>query len=220
MAIIIQKKEVRYLISNNLLTQCKQEFDLNLHRHQKMQNYYDGYTDAMINYKMVTKRSNNKINCNFIQKFINEEAAYCCGNPITYGSYTNDSQVIEDIRLNFKHWKTGHTKELCKKALIYNKAYELYYIDSNGLFNSLICTPQDSYVLEDDFGNIQLFIRFFYKKFDESKTLYADVYDNNSITHYTVSGSSFTLIPGSTVDENIFSKVPVSIVKIGSYYEC
>ncbi|MDF2884748.1 MAG: phage portal protein family [Clostridiaceae bacterium] len=207
------------MIDNNLLTQCKTDFDLKLHRYQKMRRYYDGYTDAMLNYKMVTKRSNNKINCNFIQKFINEEANYCCGNPVTYSSHTNDSNIIEDIRLNFKHWKTGHDKELCKQALIYNEAYELAYVDSNGLFNSLICTPQDSYILEDDFGNIELFIRFFYKKFDESRTLYADVYTDTDITHYTCTGSSFQLIKDSNVDANIFSKVPVSIVRVGSYYE-
>ncbi len=207
------------MINNNLLTQCKTDFDLKLHRYETMRRYYDGYTDAMLHYQMVTKRSNNKLSCNFIQKFVNEEASYCCGNKITYSSHSNDSNVIEDLRLNFKHWNTNHDKELCKEALIYNEAYELYYIDSDGLFNSLICTPRDSYILQDDFGNIELFIRFFSKKFDESKTLYADVYTNEDITHYTCVGSSFELIKGSKVDENIFSKVPVSIVKIGSYYE-
>lgn len=207
------------MVDNDLLSKCKTDFDLNLYKYEKMQRYYDSYTDAMENYKMVTKRSNNKINCNFMQKFINEESSYCCGNPVTYTSHTNDSNVIEDLRINFKHWSSSHDKELCKQALIYNEAYELYYVDSNGLFNSLLCTPRDSYILVDDFGNIELFIRFFRKKFDGSKTLYADVYTDSDISHYTCTGSSFQKIPDSTVDANIFSKVPVSIVKIGSYDE-
>lgn len=207
------------MVDSKLLTQCKLDFDTNLHRYQTMKRYYDGKTNAMIDYKMITKRSNNKISCNFIQKFINEESSYCCGNPVTYTSHSNDSDIMEDIRINFKHWSAGHDKGLCKQALIYNEAYELYYVDANGLFNSLICTPRDSYILRDDFGNIELFIRFFSKKFDKSKILYADVYSDSDITHYTCTGSSFEIIKDSKIDENMFSKVPVSIVRIGSYHE-
>lgn len=203
-----------------LLSKCKQDFDLQLYNYQKMQSYYNGQTDAMINYQMITDRANNKINCNFIQKFINEESSYCCGNKITYTSHSGNSQEIEDIRNNFRHWSEKHDKELCKQALIFQSAYELYYIDSNGLFNSMVCTPLNSYALQDYFGNIQFFIRFFTKKFDDSKTLYADVYaDDKSITHYTVMGSTFTQIPDSKIDSYIFSKVPVSVVNLGSIYE-
>lgn len=184
-----------------------------------MQKYYDGHTEAMENYKMITKRANTKVHCNFIQKFINEEASYCMGNKITYSSHSNNQNVIEDLRLNFRHWKEKHNKELCKQSLIFNEAYELYYIDSDGLFNSLICTPLDSYILQDDFGNTQLFIRFWTKKFDDTRTLYADVYTDSDISHYTVIGDVFKPVDGVKVDTNIFGKVPVSIVKIGTIDE-
>jgi SPP1 family phage portal protein len=207
------------MIDLELLKKCKQDFDMKLTTYMNMQRYYDGKTDAMQNYKMITKRANTKVKCNFIQKFVNEEASYCCGNKVTYSSHSDNSEVIEDIRANLRHWREKHNKELCKQALIFNKAYELYYVDSEGLFNSLICTPLDSYILQDDFGNIQLFIRFFTKKFDETKTIYADAYTDKDIAHYTVIGDVFTKIPDSNVDINIFSKVPVSIVNIGTVDE-
>lgn len=180
-----------------LLRKCKQDFDTKKLQYMNMQRYYDGHTDALENYKMITKRANTKVNCNFIQKFINEEASYCCGNKVTYSSHSDDSNVIEDIRLNFRHWKEKHNKELCKQSLIFNEAYELYYVDSEGLFNSLICTPLDSYVLSDDYDNVILFIRFWTKKFDDTKQLYADVYTTTNITHYTVVGDVFTPIMDS-----------------------
>lgn len=202
-----------------LLKKCKQDFDMKLPTYFNMQKYYDGHTEAMENYQMITKRANTKVRCNFIQKFVNEEASYCCGNKITYSSHSNDTNVIEDIRLNFKHWKEKHNKELCKESLIFNEAYELYYIDSNGLFNSLICTPLNSYILQDDFGNTQLFIRFWTKKFDTTGTLYADVYTTTDIGHYTVIGDVFQPVSSNNIDTNIFSQVPVSVVQIGTINE-
>jgi SPP1 family phage portal protein len=202
-----------------LLKKCKQDFDMKLPGYMLMQKYYDGHTEAMENYKMITKRANTKVRCNFIQKFINEEASYCCGNKITYSSHSNNQNVIEDLRLNFRHWREKHNKELCKQSLIFNEAYELYYIDSDGLFNSLICTPLDSYILQDDFGNTQLFIRFWTKKFDDMRTLYADVYTNGDISHYTVIGDVFKPTTGVKADSNVFGKVPVSVVKIGTIDE-
>ncbi|QCH29264.1 phage portal protein [Clostridium tyrobutyricum] len=202
-----------------LLRKCKQDFDMMLPTYMKMQRYYDGKTDALEKYQMITKRANTKVKCNFIQKFINEEASYCCGNKITYSSHSNNQNVIEDLRINFKHWKEKYNKELCKQSLIFNEAYELYYIDTDGLFNSLICTPLSSYILQDDFGNIQLFIRFFTKKFDDTHTLYADVFTDTDVSYYTIIGDIFTPITGLKTESNVFGKVPVSVVSIGSMYE-
>lgn len=230
-----------------LLKKCEQDFDICKNQYFTMKRYYDGHTDALEKYQMITKRANTKVRCNFIQKFINEEASYCCGNKVTYSSHSDNASVIEDIRLNFRHWKEKHNKELCKQSLIYNEAYELYYIDSNGLFNSLICTPLDSYILRDSYDNVILFIRFWTKKFDTTGNLYADVYTTTNITHYTVIGDTFTPIIDSAVtnnivqgnnndavlfdeitgigpvnnnaDANIFSQVPVSVVQMGTIDE-
>jgi len=204
--------------SLELLAKCKDDFNSKLITYNKMQNYYDGNTDAIANYQIVTSRANNKVNNNMIQKFIGEEASYCVGNKITYTSNKNDKEIIEDIRLNTKHWSEKHDKELCKQALIFNEAYEMYYVNDDGLFTSMILTPQNSYVLINDFGNVELLIRFFTKQFDTS-TQYADVYDGDLVNHYTVDGNVFTLISDVEADIYIFAKVPVSICSIGSVYE-
>lgn len=232
-----------------LLRKCKQDFDAKSSTYMTMQRYYDGKTDAIEKYQMITERANTKVNCKFIQKFVNEEASYCCGNKVTYSSHSDNSDVIEEIRNNLRHWKEKHNKELCKQSLIFNEAYELYYINSEGLFSSLICTPLNSYVLCDDYDNVILFIRFWTKKFDITAKLYADVYTTTNITHYTVLGDVFTPIVDSgllnsddeiqgnngdvvsfdditgigpvnnNADVNIFNQVPVSMVEIGTIDE-
>lgn len=199
-----------------LLQNIKQDYDLWVQKYNKMQDYYDGKTDAMLLYQMVTERSNSKINCNYIQKFVIEEASFVCGNKILYTSNSNNSTVVEDIRLNTKHWSEKHDKELTKQALIFNSAYELYYINNDGLFTSMITTPQNSYAYTNDFGNIEVFCRFFKKKFD-LVTEYCDVYDKDNVTHYIVSGTSFKQI--GITEPNIFSKVPVSVISLGSIEE-
>jgi len=199
-----------------LLQQCREEFLLNLPGYEKMQDYYDGKTDALTNYEMVTERANSKVSNNMLQKFITEEAAYCVGNKITYTSHSDNPAIIEDIRVNTVHWSEKHDRELCKEALKFNEAYELYYLNDDALFSALILTPRDAYVLRDDIGNVVLVIRFFMKKFD-LETQYADVYEGNTVTHYTIDGESFALLgePESTK----FSRVPVSVCHIGTIYE-
>ncbi len=199
-----------------LLKNCKEAFDVSVTEYNKMQDYYDGKTDALANYLMVSDRASNRVSNNMLQKFILEEAAYCVGNKITYTSHSNDQGIIEDVRVNTVHWSEKHDRELCKEALKFNEAYELYYIDALGLFSSLILTPRDSYVHRDNTGAIVLFIRFYTKPFDEEKK-YADVYEGNTITHYLLDGEDFK--PEGVVDTHIFSRVPVSVCNIGTIYE-
>jgi len=199
-----------------LLSKCMDDYSLNLIDYTPMQNYYDGKTKALTEYKMITSRANNLVNVNMVQKFVNEEASYCVGNPVTHSSQTNNKEILEDIRLNLAHWSSNHNKELGKQALIFNEAYELYYFDKDGLFSSIILTPKDSYILKDNLGYIELCIRFYRLKFD-LVTIYADVYDNAEVTTYIVNGNKFTEF--TTATPHYFSKVPVGICKIGTIFE-
>ena len=202
-------------VSQELLKNIKIEYDSNKTKYDLMQRYYDGDTDAKRDYKMITSRSNLFTDNNYIMKFIQEESNYCCLNKITYSSYTSNKEVIDAIRVAFRNYSEGYNKELLKQSLIFQEACELHYINTKGDFASLTCTPQDSYILQDDFGNIQLFVRFFKKKFN-TVDLFADVYTDNSIIHYKVT-SSFEQI--GVVDGNIFSSIPVGICRIGSMSE-
>ncbi|MBU3098736.1 MULTISPECIES: phage portal protein [Clostridium] len=202
-------------VSTELLKAIKIEYDTKKIIYDKMLRYYDGDTDSKRNYKKIKSRSNLFADNNYIMKFIQEEANYCCLNKVTYSSHTGNKAAVDSIRLALRNYSEGYNKELLKQALIFQEAYSLHYINSNGDFASLICTPQNSYILQDDFGNIQLFIRFFKKKFN-TVDVFADVYTDDSIIHYKVNG---TFVQIGDIDGNIFSSIPVGICKIGSISE-
>ncbi|CUU47052.1 phage portal protein [Clostridium beijerinckii] len=177
--------------------------------YNKMYSYYKGDTDAMKKYLFVTERSNLKINTNFIKKFIKEEVSYTVGNPITYESRNDNSDVIKDIEYYTAHWDELHDTDLMKYLIIFTKVYEIYYLDGNADFCSKIIKPTEGYAYVDNAsGKVLFFIHAFKNDFDTINT-YVDVYTDEFIYHYD---GRFNEIMKPT--ENIFGEVPVSVGKL------
>nr|WP_243154419.1 phage portal protein [Clostridium sporogenes] len=175
--------------------------------YKKMYEYYQGNTDAIRNYKMLTERSNNKTNTNFIKKFIKEEVSYSVGNDITYISKNGNENIIYDIDYYIDHWSEGHDSNLAKNMLIYSLAYELYYVDKEGQFCSKVIPPTQGYAAINDFGNISFFMHIYKLKFDDNT--YIDVYTERDIYHFN---ESFEEVNKPT--KHIFGIVPVGLCRL------
>lgn len=174
--------------------------------YEKMYNYYNGDTDAMDNYLFITKRSNLKVNTNFIKKFIKEEVAYAVGNDITYESRTDNKEVIRDIEYNTAHWSESHDSDLMKYLNIFTRVYELYYTDENADFCSRIIKPTDGYAYCDKItGKVLFFIHCFKQDF-ETDISRIDVFTDDYIYHFD---DSFNEI--QKPETNVFGKVPVTV---------
>lgn len=171
----------------------------------KMYQYYKGDTDAIRKYLFITKRSNLKINTNYIKKFIKEEVAYTLGNDITYESRTNNENIIKDIEYYTAHWNELHDTDLMKYLLIFTKVYELYYIDDNANFCTKIIKPTEGYAYVDNAsGKVLFFIHTFKNDFETNNNI--DVYTDEYIYHFD---NKFNEISNPT--KNLFGEVPVSI---------
>ncbi|WP_251861053.1 phage portal protein [Clostridium sp. Marseille-Q2269] len=194
-------------IDINLLKKAYEEYQNNLQTYAKMYAYYKGNTDAINNYQMVTERSNNKINTNFIKKFIKEEVSYSVGNDVNYISKSGNENIVNDIDYYLDHWSEGHDSNLAKNMLIYSLAYELYYADKEGQFSSKIISPREGYAAIDDFGNISFFMHTYKLKFDD--TTYIDVYTDKEILHFN---DKFEEIKPKT--KHIFGAVPAGLAKL------
>lgn len=190
-----------------LLRNCYGDFIKNKTIFDNMYNYYKGNSDALANYKMVTERSNNKVGCNFIKKFIKEEVSYSVGNDVTYVSKSSDPDIIKDIDYYLAHWSEKHDSDLAKRMLTYGFAFELYYVDQDSQFSSRIITPREGYAYIDDFGNVPFFMHIFQKKFDSN--IYIDLYDDTYIYHLN---SGLQEISDKT--PHIFGRVPVGIAQV------
>lgn len=168
-----------------------------------MYEYYKGNTDAIKNYKIVTKRSNLKINVNYLKKFIKEEVSYAVGNRITYDCDNQD--MAKDLIYNMQQWDENHDEDLMKYMLIFTKAYEVYYIKDGKEFCSDIITPLEGYAYCDKRGNPVIFIHEWAEKIDTSKT-YIDVYTKKHVFHLDASLNEIR-----SKDIHRFGEVPVSM---------
>lgn len=173
----------------------------------KMYEYYKGNTDAIKNYQMVTERSNNKINTNFLKKFVKEEVSYSVGNEITYIAKSGNENIINDIDYYLEHWSENHDSNLAKNMILYSLAYEVYFIDKEGQFSSKVIPPTQGYAMIDDFGDISFFMHVFMLKFDDK--VYIDLYTNTEIIHYN---EDFKEVKVRT--PHIFGVVPVGVCKL------
>lgn len=171
-----------------------------------MEQYYNGITD-MRNKYIKTDRANNIVEPNFIKQFINEELSYLLGNKITYISKNSNSECIEDIKRVLYSWSNNHDKDLMKAALKFGEAYELYYSDNNSELTSKIYTSLNSYVYYNEYDEIEAFLYFYKKLFDD--TLYMDLWESNTVKHYNA--DTLTL---RGEESHIFNRVPVSVVRI------
>jgi SPP1 family phage portal protein len=171
-----------------------------------MEQYYNGITD-MRNKYIKTDRANNIVEPNFMKQFINEELSYLLGNKITYVSKNSNSECIEDIKRVLYPWSNNHDKDLMKAALKFGEAYELYYSDNNSKLTSKIYTPLNSYVYYSEYDEVEAFLYFYKKLFDD--TLYMDLWESNTVKHYNADTLTFR-----GEESHIFNRVPVSVVGI------
>lgn len=185
----------------------KKAYDNSLYdlwEYNKAYEYYKGNTDAMLNYKMITKRSNNKAGTNFLKKFIKEEVSYSVGNDITYISKSSNTDMINNIYYNLAHWKEDHDSTLAKNMLLYGTAYEIYYI-SNKELNARIVSPRNGFAIKDNTDNLLYFVHCYI--LNDKK--YIDIYDNKCIYHLD---GQFNQIKDPT--PHIFGIVPVGIAEL------
>ena len=171
---------------------------------KKMYEYYKGNTDSLKNYKMITDRSNLKINLNYLKKFIKEEVSYCVGNPIIYESRTSNKEFINDIDYILGSWESNHESDLMKYLLIFTGVYELYFINADGEFKSKIVKPTEGFGFKDNDGNVLFFINIRTDVITQSKFL--DIYTDEYIYHFD---TDFNMTEPATI--NIFGKVPVAV---------
>lgn len=188
-----------------------------VYEYEKIYEYYCGESKALREYKMITSRSNLKVNTNFIKKFIKEETSYTVGNAITYESISDEEmQLIEKMKDIFYDWDENHDSNLMNYLNLFTRIYELYYIDSDGNFSAKIIKPTEGYAYRDYNGETLFFVHFFDAEFEEDvevdgkvvsmRPKYVDVYTKDYIYHFN---DNFEQIRSK--DNNKFRKVPVSV---------
>lgn len=197
------------MIDLNLIKDYYYDFLTDKHIYDKAYNYYKGQTDAIKYYQLVTERSNNKINTNFVKKFVKEEVSYSVGNEVNYLSNKGNDSAIEDIQYNLSSWEEDHDSKLSKDMILFSKAYEVYYVNKQGEFRSKIISPRNGFEIRNKDGEVIYFVHVYSYGKNAKEQIYIDVYDDNNIYFFN---DNFVEIKERK--PHIFGKVPVGIASL------
>ena len=193
------------------LQKCYADYLVKLAHYDDINRYYYGSTDSLADFVPKEGRSNLKVNTNFIQKLVDEEAQYSFGNDVTYTSLEDNSEVIKDINYHLKNNKSDHDINLGIELIKYGMVFEISYLEEYALkefrFKNRIVSPLEGYMyLENDIP--KYFLHMFHKQLEPEKT-YIDVYTNEAIYHFDETWKELSKT------EHYFGIVPVGFGAIG-----
>ncbi len=193
------------------LQKCYADYLVKLGHYDDINRYYYGNTDSLAQFVPREGRSNLKVNTNFIQKLVDEEAQYSFGNDVTYTSIEDNVEIIKDINYHLKNNKTDHDINLGIELIKYGMAFEISYLEEYALkefrFKNRIVSPLEGYIyIENDVP--KYFLHMFHKQLEPEK-IYIDVYTNKYIYHFDETWKELSKT------EHYFGIVPVGIGMIG-----
>lgn len=177
----------------------------------KYKNYYDGL-QAILNksYTDASKPCNRTV-INYCKNIVDSYTGYLA--TAGYISYTseNDIEDIMDI-LRYNDYQSEDS-DFLKDALVYGVACELMYIDNDSKTRFRLINPTSSFGVYDDTltGDLMYFVRWYAaNEWDSSDTYNVDVYSDQSVKHYTMSGLNGYLHFVSE-EPHYFSQCPANI---------
>ena len=194
-----------------LFQDCYADFIVRQAYYDKHNQYYNGYTDSLANYKPMEGRSNLKVKANFVQKLVDEEVEYSFGNDTTYTSINGNTEVIKDIIYNLKNNTEDHDIALGVELIKYGVAFEISFYKKIGdkyKFKNKIVSPLDGYLyLKDD--ELVCFLHMFDKQL-AAQNHYIAVYTDKFIYHFD---TTWKEVEQPTI--NNFGFVPVGFGYVG-----
>ncbi len=189
----------------------------------KNKNYYDG-KQAILNksYADADKPCSRTV----INYCKNIADAYC-GYMATPGyiSYLSDNDIAEVMDILKYNDYTAADASLLLDALIYGIGAELMYIDAEGQTRFRNINPTQCFAVCDDSltGDLLYFVRFYpLNEWDDTDRYAVDVYSDNDIKHYTMSGNNgYLTFVGA--EPHYFSQCPANILALPDekcIYDC
>jgi SPP1 family phage portal protein len=177
----------------------------------KYKNYYDGIQEILKKtYADETKPCNRTV-INYCKNIVDSYCGYLA-TPQHISYRSNDD--IEDIMnvLKYNDYQ-DEDSDFLKDALIYGVANELMYNDKDGETRFRLISPIGSFGVFDDSltGDLLYFVRMYkVSEWDDSDDYNVDVYTDNFIKHYSMSGKNGNLI-FKDEEKHYFNQCPANI---------
>ena len=181
---------------------------------KKNKDYYDG-KQAILNkaYSDSTKPC-SKVVINYCKNIADSYAGYLASpEHISYSSDQDIESIMDILRYNDHHTEDS---DFLLDALVYSVAYELMYIDEASQVRFKLLNPLQCFAIYDDSltGDLIGFVRIYDADlWDDSSLMKVDVYLNDSIKQYTMSGDNGYLTFNNE-ERHYFSQVPVNVLSM------
>ena len=153
----------------------------------KLENYYKGHTDILKRQMADATKPNNKIINPFANYITDMFVGYFMGEPVSYKS--NDKNALEELQLIFNYNdEQDENAELANNASIYGVAYEMCYVDKDGMVRFKNINPKELILIYDNTIENELLyaIRYYDDKdiFTEQEYTVIEVYSREDIKTY------------------------------------
>ena len=174
-------------------------------------NYYRG-KHAILNksYSDASKECNHIIT-NYCKIITDTYGGYICGKPVSYSSNEDITDIQDTLNYNDS---AAQDMSMITNALIYGVAYELQWIDKYSQVRYSQINPLNCFAIFDNTLDCELlyFVRWYKLNAidDNDKTYATEVYDKNTIRHYTSPELGGALTEVDT-EPHYFGDVPVTV---------
>ena len=182
-----------------------------LPRLSKYKNYYDGIQQILNkSYNDASKPCNRTV-INYCKTIVDSYCGYLATPG--YISYSSDDDIKDIMNILRYNDYQAEDADFLLDALIYGTAAELMFIDEAGQTRFRLINPTQCFGVYDDSltGDLIYFVRFYKaNEWDETDTYNVDVYSDNDIKHYTMSGNNgyLTLV---SEEPHYFSQCPANL---------
>lgn len=212
-----------FIDRDNELNQKRLKKIINYHRQnilpelQKSRGYYDGSGQEIMSrtYSDTTK-PNNRIVKNYCKTIVENFRGYICGVPVTY-SPSSDKDITPLLDCLKSNDYQNSDSEWLKNALIYGCAPQLCYINEKQEKRFKNINPEQVIpVYAADLDEELLYVIYYYPITDWDSDVWeprysVNVYDKETISHFTSDSSFSNLTPAGEVELHYFDSVPFSI---------
>ena len=182
-----------------------------LPRLNKYKNYYDGIQQILNKSYADTSKPCNRTVINYCKNIVDSYCGYLATpGYISYSSNEDIEDVMNILRYNDYQ---DEDADLLLNALIYGVSAELMFIDSEGKTRFRLIEPRQCFGVYYDSltGDLMYFVRIYKaNEWDNTDTYNVDVYSNNDVRHYIMSGNNGSLTAIGT-EAHYFSQCPANI---------
>lgn len=209
-----------YNLSSLDVVKIIQNNQVNLSKIQMLQKYYDNQHNILKKYVQDSTKPNNKLLFNFPKYIADNYTSFIVGNPVTYNCM--DTSLLDNLQYILDYNDTSALDaKLCSDMNVTGTAFELHYIDENGINRFTSIPPQEGIVIYDDTleQNILYFIRVIINTdLDNNITYTIELYDKKSVKRYSAD-SLFGNLTFVDEQEHYYNDVPVIVYQDKSCFE-